>query len=96
MKKNVDYFIYNDFLYIHKLSSNRGSNRKPNQTTTLGLVGLNTLNSLDRIAIFSNRCYRFGFNMILKPIQIDPRTPLGLGVRQQRSGRAHNQTGART
>ena len=35
----VDYFIYNYFLYIHKLSSNRGSNRKPNRTATLGLVG---------------------------------------------------------
>ena len=76
MKKNVDYFIYNYFLYIHKLSSNRGSNRKPNRTTTLCLVGLSTLNVLDQIAIFSNRCYRFGLNMMLKPIQTDPRTPL--------------------
>ena len=92
MKKNVDYFIYNYFLYIHKFSSNR----KPNRTATLGLVGLSTLNSLDWIAIFSNRYYRFEFNMIFKPIQIDPRTPLGLGVRQQRSGRAQNQTRVRT
>ena len=52
MKKNVDYFIYNYFLYIHKLSSNRGSNRKPNRTAILGLVDLSTLNGLDRIAIF--------------------------------------------
>ena len=76
MKKNVDYFIYNYFPYIHKLSSNRGSNCKLNRTTTLGLVGLSTLNGLDRIVILSNRRYRFGLNMILKLIQTDPRTPL--------------------
>ena len=70
-KKNVDYFIYNYFLYIHKLSSNRGSNRKPNRTITLGLISLSNLNGLDQIAIFSNRCYRFGLNMMLKPIQTD-------------------------
>ena len=66
MKKIVDYVIYNYFLYIHKLSSIRGSNHKSNKTATLGLVGLSTLNDLDRIAIFSNRCYRFGLNMMLK------------------------------
>ena len=42
-KKNVDYFIYNYFLYIHKLSSNRDSNRKPNRTATLCLVGLSMI-----------------------------------------------------
>ena len=52
MKKNVDYFIYNFFLYMHILSSKRGSNRKPNRIATLDLVGLSTLNDLDRIAIF--------------------------------------------
>ena len=71
-KKNVDYFIYNYFLYLHKLSSNRSSNHKPNRTATLGLVGLSTLNGLDRFAIFSNRCYRFGLNMMLKPIHEHP------------------------
>ena len=72
MKKNVDYFIYNYFFYIHKLSSNRKSNR----TAILGLVGLSTLNGLDRIVIFSNRCYRFGLNIMLKSIQTNPQTPL--------------------
>ena len=72
MKTNVDYFIYNYFLYIHKLNSNRGSNRKSNRTTTLGLVGLSTLNGLDRIEIFSNQCYSFGLNMMLKPIHEHP------------------------
>ena len=76
MKKIVNCFIYNYFLYVHKLSSIRGSNRKSNKTATLGLVGLSTLNGLDRIVIFSNRCYRFGLNMILKLIQIGPQTPL--------------------
>ena len=80
MKKNVDYFIHNYFLYIHKLSSNCDSSHKPNQTATLGLVGLSTLNGLDRIVIFSNRCYRFGLNMMLKPIQTDPLTPLILST----------------
>ena len=72
MKKIVDYFIYNYFLYIHKLISNR----KSNHTATLGLVGFSILNGLDRIAIFSDRCYRFGLNIMLKPIQTDPQTPL--------------------
>ena len=75
MKKKVDYFIYNYFIYIHKLSSNR----KPNRTATLGLVGLSTLNGLDRIAIFSNRCYRFGLNMMLKPIHEHPYDQLARG-----------------
>ena len=81
MKKNVDYFIYNYFFYIHKLSSNHDSNRKPNRTATLGLASLSTLNDLDQITIFSNRCYRFGLNMMLKPIQTDPRTPLVLSIK---------------
>ena len=34
-EKNIDYFIYNYFLYIHKLSSNRDSNRKLNRTIIL-------------------------------------------------------------
>ena len=80
MKKNINYFIYNYFLYIHKLSSNhdsnRGSNRKSNRTATLGLVGLSILNSFDQIVIFSNQCYSFGLNMIFKPILTDPQTPL--------------------
>ena len=33
-EKNVDYFIYNYFFYIHNLSSNRGSNYKLNRTAT--------------------------------------------------------------
>ena len=52
MKKNVEYFIYNYFFYIHKLSSNRGSNHKPNRTATLDLVGFSTFNGLDQIVIF--------------------------------------------
>ena len=35
-EKNVDYFIYNYFLYIHKLSSNCGSNSKPNRNIRFG------------------------------------------------------------
>ena len=52
MKKNIDYFIYKYFFYIHKLSSNFCSNRKPDRTAILGLIGLSTLNGLDQIAFF--------------------------------------------